>query len=60
MLDDPVGADRGVAMTVLTPGELLAVYAILSTSKAAGAPALAARILTAYKTQRNERQQENE
>ena len=45
---------------MLTAGELLALYAIASTSKAAGAPTLAARVLTAYKTQRNEQQEENQ
>lgn len=44
---------------MLTAGELLALYAIASTSKAAGAPTLAARVLTAYKkTQRNEQQED--
>ena len=46
---------------MLTAGELLALYAIASTSKAAGAPALAARVLIVYKkTQRNEEQEENQ
>ena len=35
-------------MTPLTPGELLAIYAILASSTAPGAPSLAARVKALY------------
>ena len=35
-------------MTGFTPGELLALYAILTTSRAPGAPALAKRVIKEY------------
>ena len=35
-------------MTGFTPGELLALYAILTTSRAPGAPALARRVIEQY------------
>ena len=33
-----------------TPGELLALYAVLSTSRAPGAPALARKVLREYES----------
>lgn len=35
-------------MTAFTPGELLALYAILTTSRAPGAPALAEKVHHEY------------
>ncbi len=35
-------------MTAFTPGELLALYAILTTSRAPGAPALARKVHQQY------------
>lgn len=35
-------------MTTFTPGELLALYAILTTSRAPGAPALARKVIEQY------------
>ena len=37
-------------MTGFTPGELLALYAILTTSRAPGAPALAEKVRREYET----------
>ena len=40
----------GAAMTGFTPGELLALYAILTTSRAPGAPKLAEKVRREYET----------
>ena len=39
---------QGDTMTGFTPGELLALYAILTTSRAPGAPALARKVHHEY------------
>lgn len=47
-------------MSGLSVGEPLAVYAVLSTSRAVGAPRLAARVLEVYRSQSRPEGSENE